>query len=89
MWRRSQQDESPGDIRLIRVGGGYWRDLLHAWLRCALGTEHYQDLTSMGNARSTFREWGKAEIGVASEQREQSRLPSMGNCLLSNKSLHS
>jgi dolichol-phosphate mannosyltransferase len=67
-WINRRPDMGMSSFKLIRVGGGYWRVLLHAWLRCALGTGHYQNLTSVGNARSTFREWGKAEIGVAFEQ---------------------
>jgi len=67
-WINRMPDMGMSSFRLIRVGGGYWRVLLHAWLRCVLGTGCYQDLTSMGNARSTFREWGKTEIGVAFEQ---------------------
>jgi dolichol-phosphate mannosyltransferase len=67
-WINRMPDMGMSSFKLIRVGGGYWQVLLHAWLRCALGTGHYQNLTSAGNARSTFREWGKAEIGVAFEQ---------------------
>jgi hypothetical protein len=67
-WINRMPDMGMSSFRLIRVGGGYWRVLLHAWLKCALGTGHYQDLASMGNARSTFREWGKAEIALVSDQ---------------------
>jgi glycosyltransferase involved in cell wall biosynthesis len=67
-WINRMSDMGMSSFKLIRVGGGYWRVLLHAWLRCALGTGHYQNLTSVGSARSTFREWGKAEIGAALEQ---------------------
>jgi dolichol-phosphate mannosyltransferase len=67
-WINRMPDMGMSSFKLIRVGGGYWRVLLNTWLRCALGTGHYQNLTSVGNARSTFREWGKAEIEVASAQ---------------------
>jgi hypothetical protein len=67
-WINRMPDMGVSSFRLIRVGGGYWRVLLHAWLRCAFGTGHYRDLTSMGKARSTFREWGKAEIAFVSDQ---------------------
>jgi hypothetical protein len=67
-WINRMPDMGLSSFKLIRAGGGYWRVLLHAWLRCALGTGNYQNLTSVGSARSTFREWGKAEIGVAFEQ---------------------
>jgi dolichol-phosphate mannosyltransferase len=67
-WINRMPDMGVSSFRLIRVGGGYWRVLLHAWLRCAFGTGHYRDLTSMGKARSTFREWGKADIAFVPDQ---------------------
>jgi hypothetical protein len=67
-WINRMPDMGRSSFRLLRVGGGYWQVLLHAWLRCALGIGHYQSLTSIGNARSTFRKWGKAELEVASQQ---------------------
>jgi hypothetical protein len=68
-WINRTPDMGNSSFRLMQVGAGYWRVLLHAWLRCVFGIGHYQRLIAMGDARSTFRKWGTAEAKVASQQK--------------------
>jgi len=57
-WINRTPEMGMSSFRLARVGGGYWRVLLHLWRKTALGTGPYRDLAGLGTHRNTFREEG-------------------------------
>jgi dolichol-phosphate mannosyltransferase len=57
-WINRTPEMGMSSFRLVRVGGGYWRVLLHLWRKTARGTGPYRDLAGLGAHRNTFREEG-------------------------------
>jgi dolichol-phosphate mannosyltransferase len=54
-WINRTPDMGVSSFYLAQVGSGYWKVLLHLWLKVTFGRGRYRDLARMGPYRDTWR----------------------------------
>ena len=54
-WINRTPDMGMSSFRLARVGGGYWRVLLHLWLKAAFGRGIYRSLVPLDSHQNASR----------------------------------